>query len=73
MIKLLNNVFQRFQLNMEKPIYLCNLVFCQEYLFILNLCFTGSGGMIGLTEDDDKWRRWQVCSPEVARAVDEKH
>ena len=27
--------------------------------------------MIGLTEDDDKWRRWQVCSPEVARAVDE--
>ena len=27
--------------------------------------------MVGLTEDDDKWRRWQVCSPEAARAVAE--
>ena len=27
--------------------------------------------MIGLTEDEKKFRRWQICSPEVARLVTE--
>ena len=29
----------------------------------------GNGGILGLTEDEDKFRRWQVCSPEVSRVV----
>ena len=27
--------------------------------------------MVGLTEDEDKLRRWTVCSPEILRAVAE--
>ena len=32
---------------------------------------SGNGGINGLTEDEDKFRRWQICSPDVARAVSE--
>ena len=31
----------------------------------------GSGGMVGLTEDPEKFRRWSVCSPEIARVIKE--
>ena len=31
--------------------------------------FLGNGGILGLTEDEDKFCRLQICSPEVARAV----
>ena len=31
----------------------------------------GDGGILGLTEHEEKLRRWMVCGPEVARAVDE--
>ena len=31
----------------------------------------GDGGVLGLTEDQDKLQRWMVCGPEVARAVAE--
>ena len=29
------------------------------------------GGMVGLTQDEDKLRRWTVCSPDISRAVAE--
>ena len=32
---------------------------------------SGNGGIVGLTEDKDKFRGWQICSPEVARVVSE--
>ena len=32
---------------------------------------SGNGGIVGLTEDEDKFRRLQICSPEVARVVSE--
>ena len=32
---------------------------------------SGNGGNVGSTEDEDKFRRWQICSPEVARVVSE--
>ena len=32
---------------------------------------SGNGGIANLTEDDDKFWRWQICSPEVARVVSE--
>ena len=32
---------------------------------------SGNGRIVGLTEDEDKFRRWQICSPEVARIVSE--
>ena len=35
----------------------------------LNKDVKGTGGLLGLTEDEDKFRRWQICSPEVARVV----
>ena len=38
---------------------------------MLNVLLSGNGGFVGLTEDEDKFRRWQICSPEVARAVSE--
>ena len=38
---------------------------------VLLLSNSGSDGLVGLTEDEDKFRRWQICSPEVARAVSE--
>ena len=31
--------------------------------------FLGNGRIFGLTEDEDKFRRWQIYKPEVARAV----
>ena len=31
--------------------------------------FLGSESILGLTEDEDKFRRWQICSAEAARAV----
>ena len=31
----------------------------------------GDGGLLGLTEDEEKLQRWMVCGPEVARAVAE--
>ena len=31
--------------------------------------FLGNGGILGLKEDEDKFRRCQICSPQVARAV----
>ena len=33
--------------------------------------YLGNGGIVGLTEDEDKFRRWQTCSPEVARVFSE--
>ena len=33
------------------------------------LFFLGNGGILGLIEDEDKFCRLQICSPEVARAV----
>ena len=35
----------------------------------LNKNLKGDGGMIGLTEDEEKLRRWMICTPETARAV----
>ena len=32
---------------------------------------SGNGGIVGLTEDEDKFRRWQICNPEVERVVSE--
>ena len=32
---------------------------------------SGNGWIVGLTEDEDKFRRRQICSPEVARVVSE--
>ena len=32
---------------------------------------SGNGGIVGLTEDEDKFRRWQICSPGVAKHVSE--
>ena len=37
----------------------------------LNKDVKGNGGMIGLTEDPEKFRCWSVCSPETARVVKE--
>jgi len=41
---------------------------CHEQL---NKIVKGDGGAIGLTEDDDKLRRWTICGPEIARMVRE--
>ena len=44
-------------------------------MFLLKKCFErypfflGNGSILGLTEDADKFRKWQICSLEVARAV----
>ena len=27
------------------------------------------GGMVGLTEDEERLRHWMICSPEISRAV----
>ena len=32
---------------------------------------SGNGGIVRLTEDEDKFQRWQICSPEVAKVVSE--
>ena len=37
----------------------------------LNKDIKGDGGMAGLTEDEEKFRHWAICSPEIARAVAE--
>ena len=37
----------------------------------LNKDVKGDGGIICLTEDEEKLQRWMVCSPEVTRAVKE--
>ena len=37
----------------------------------LNKLVKGDGGAIGLTEDEDKLRKWMVCGPEVASIVKE--
>ena len=37
----------------------------------LNKDIKGDGGMTGLTEDAERFRRWQICSPEQARIVAE--
>ena len=29
----------------------------------------GYGGVLGLTEDEEKLQCWMVCGPEVARAI----
>ena len=34
-----------------------------------DILFLGNGSIFGLTEDEDKFRRWQIYQPEVARAV----
>ena len=31
----------------------------------------GDEGMVGLTEDEEKFRHWTICSPEIAAAVAE--
>ena len=35
----------------------------------LNKDIKGDGGMVGVTEDEEKFRNWTICSPETARAV----
>ena len=37
----------------------------------LNKDIKGDGGMVGLTEDAEKFRHWTICSPEIAKAVAE--
>ena len=37
----------------------------------LNKDIKGDGGMAGLTEDEENFRHWAICSPEIARAVAE--
>ena len=37
----------------------------------LNKHVKGDGGIVGLTEDENKLRRWTICSPEISRAVAE--
>ena len=37
----------------------------------LNKDINGDGGMVGLTEDEEKFSHWTICSPEIARAVAE--
>ena len=37
----------------------------------LNTDFKGDGRAVGLTEDEDKLRRWMVCRPEVTRCFGE--
>ena len=39
---------------------------CHEQL---NKLVKGEGGATGLTEDEDRLRKWIVCGPEVARIV----
>ena len=39
---------------------------CHEQL---NKLVKGDGRAIGLTEDEDRLRKWMVCGPEVARTV----
>ena len=34
-----------------------------------NKLVKGDGGAIGLTEDEDRLRKWMVCGAEVARIV----
>ena len=41
----------------------------QEQILILFHSYLGDRGFVGLTEDEDKFRRWQICSAEVAKAV----
>ena len=41
---------------------------CHEQL---NTIVKGDGGALGLTEDEDKFRKWMVCSPEISRMVNE--
>ena len=41
---------------------------CHEQL---NTIVKGDGGALGLTEDEDKFRRWMVCGPEISRMVNE--
>ena len=37
----------------------------------LNKDIKADGGMVGLTEDDEKFRHWEICSPEIARVIAE--
>ena len=37
----------------------------------LNKDIKGDRGMVGLTEDEEKFRHWTIWSPEIARAVAE--
>ena len=37
----------------------------------LNKGIKGDGGMVGLTEDEEKFRHWTIFSPEIARTVAE--
>ena len=37
----------------------------------LNKGIKGDGGMVGLTEDKEKFRHWTIFSPEIARTVAE--
>ena len=37
----------------------------------LNKDIKGDGGMVGLTDDDEKFRHWEICSPEIVRVIAE--
>ena len=45
------------------------------YMFLLKKYFgrypffLGNGGILGLTEGEDKFHRWKICGPELARVV----
>ena len=36
-----------------------------------NKYVNGDSGLVALTEDEDKLRRWTICSPEISKAVAE--
>ena len=41
---------------------------CHEQL---NTIVKGDGGALGITEDEEKFRKWMVCGPEIAKMVKE--
>lgn len=48
-------------------IYVCTA----HWLTCLNFSSVRDSSMIGLTEDEKKFGGWQICSPELARAIAE--
>ena len=37
----------------------------------LNKDIKGDRGMVGLTEDEEKFRHWTICSPEITKVIAE--
>ena len=51
-----------------KSIFLHGIDQCHKQL---NTIVKGDGGALGITEDEEKFRKWMVCGPEIARMVKE--